>query len=198
MKLSISTGNIKMGLIPSISLPPVITCKHCETCAKQCYALRMCKRYKSVKNAYDRNLELLNTNRDSYFLQVKAAAMLSRYFRFHVSGDIIDIDYLDRMVKVARELKGTEFLCFTKNYEDVNEYFETHRKPKNLHLIFSLPFDGSKIENKHNLPTAAVIFKGQDVPKNYKMCGGNCTECANTCGGCWTLKNGETIAFNKH
>jgi hypothetical protein len=196
--ISISTGNKKMGQIPSVSLPPVVTCKNCSTCAKKCYAAKLCRIYKTVREAYDRNLEILKEDRDSYFFQVKAAAITSRYFRFHVSGDIIDADYLDRMVKLARELKGTEFLAFTKNYEDVNEYFTTHKKPKNLHLIFSLPFTGAKIENPHNLPQAAVILKGQTPDENWKICGGNCTECACKGVGCWELKKGETIAFYEH
>lgn len=196
--ISISTGNKKMGQIPSVSLPPVVTCKNCSTCAKKCYAAKLCRIYKTVREAYDRNLEILKEDRDSYFFQVKAAAITSRYFRFHVSGDIIDADYLDRMVKLARELKGTEFLAFTKNYEDVNEYFTAHKKPKNLHLIFSLPFTGAKIENPHNLPQAAVILKGQTPDENWKICGGNCTECACKGVGCWELKKGETIAFYEH
>lgn len=197
-KVSISNGNRKMGQIPSVSLPPVITCKNCSTCAKKCYAAKLCRIYKSVREAYNNNLEILKADRDSYFLQVKAAATMSRYFRFHVSGDIIDSDYLDRMVKIARELKGTEFLAFTKNYEDVNAYFETHKKPRNLHLIFSLPFTGATINNPHNLPTAAVIMKGSEPDPNWKICGGNCSECACQGVGCWELKKGETIAFYEH
>lgn len=196
--VSISTGNKKMGAIPSVSLPPIITCKNCSTCAKKCYAAKLCRLYPTVKAAYDRNLEILTNDRDSYFLQVKAAAMVTRYFRYHVSGDIIDIDYLDRMVKIARELKGTEFLAFTKNYQVVNKYFENHKKPANLHLIFSIPFDGAKIPNPHNMPTAAVILKGSEPAENWKVCGGNCTECACKGVGCWELKKGETIAFYEH
>lgn len=205
LKVSISAKNSKMGPIPSVSLPPVITCKHWETCKNAkgkfcCYAMRMYKNKArgSIRAAWDRNFEILNTDRDSYFCQIKAAAMVTRFFRWHVSGDIVDIDYLDRMVKIARELKNTEFLAFTKNYEDVNEYFQSHKKPANLHLIFSLPFDGAKIDNPHNLPTAAVILKGQEPKEEYKICGGNCTECACRGVGCWQLKKGETIAFNEH
>lgn len=197
-RVSISTGNKKMGAIPSVSLPPIITCKNCSTCAKKCYAAKLCRIYPSVKAAYENNLEILKNDRDTYFLQVKAAASMTRFFRFHVSGDIIDTDYLDRMVKMARELKGTEFLAFTKNYDDVNKYFENHKKPANLHLIFSLPFTGAEIENPHNLPMAAVILKGSEPEKNWKVCGGNCSECACRGVGCWELKKGETIAFYEH
>lgn len=197
-KVSISNGNRKMGQIPSVSLPPIITCKNCESCAKKCYAAKLCRIYPTVKASYDRNLEILRSDRNAYFTQVKATAMVSRYFRFHVSGDIIDEDYLDRMNRMARELKGTEFLCFTKNYNDVNRYYETHKKPRNLHLIMSFPFSGVKISNPHNLPTAAVIMKGQEPEKGWKVCGGNCTECACQGVGCWELKKGETISFYEH
>ena len=203
-QVSISKGNNKMGFIKSVSLPPVTTCPNWKHCMKDgkliCYAVGMYKNKKfgSIKKAYDRNLEILQADRESYFLQIKAAAIMERFFRYHVSGDIIDADYLDRMVKLARELKNTTFLAFTKNYEDVNAYFDHHRQPRNLKIIFSLPFEGATIENPHNLPTAAVILKGKDPEDNWKICGGNCQECACRGVGCWELKKGETIAFHEH
>ena len=197
-KVSISTGNKKMGAIPSVSLPPVVTCHNCDSCAKKCYAVKLMRIYKSVQKAYYNNLDILKEDRNAYFLQVKASAMTTRFFRFHVSGDIVDIDYLDRMVKLARDCKKTEFLAFTKNYDDVNNYFSNHRKPKNLHLIFSSPFDGAMIPNPHNFPTAAVILKGQTPNPSHKICGGNCSACACQGVGCWELKKGETIAFYEH
>ena len=198
-KVSISTGNRKMGAIPSVSLPPIVTCKHCESCAGLCYAAKLCRIYKTVRESYDRNHKILIENRAGYFSQVKAAAMLTNYFRWHVSGDIVDADYLHNMCKVARACKDTKFLCFTKNYEDVNRYFSAgYKKPRNLQMIFSLPFDGAAIDNPHNLPTAAVIMKGTTPDPNYKICGGNCSECACRGVGCWELKKGETIGFYQH
>ena len=197
-KISISRGNSKMGAIPSISLPPITTCKNCATCAKKCYANKLYKLYPSVKTAYDNNLRIVTEDRQSYFEQVKNTAMFTTFFRWHVSGDILDVDYLDNMNKVARQCKATRFLAFTKNYEDVNDYYKTHKKPRNLQIIFSIPFDGAEIDNPHNLPTAAVILKGQEPKNNYKICGGNCSECACKGVGCWELKKGETIAFYEH
>ena len=204
-QVSISNGNDKMGKIKSVSLPPIVTCPNWRLCLNAagkhiCYAERMYKNKKhgSVKRAWDRNLAILESDRDLYFFQVKAAAIMERFFRFHVSGDIIDQDYLHRMCKLARECKHTTFMAFTKNYKDVNAYFENHRQPKNLKIIFSLPFDNSQIENPHNLPTAAVILKGTTPADNWKICGGNCQECACRGVGCWELKKGETIAFDEH
>ena len=198
LKVSISKGNRKMGAIPSVSLPPVVTCHNCETCAKKCYAVKLARIYKTTRDAWNCNFDILWHDRDNYFNQVTAAAMISGFFRFHVSGDIVDIDYLDRMCKTARKCKNTRFLAFTKNYRDVNTYLMNHKKPRNLQLIFSLPFNGAKIDNPHNLPTAAVILKGTEPAPDYKICGGNCTECACRGVGCWELKKGEIIAFYEH
>lgn len=204
-QVSISKQNDKLGRIFSVSLPPITTCKNWQLCRNAdgkliCYAVRMYKnkQRKSIAAAWERNLDILQADRKSYFQQVKTAAMLQRFFRWHVSGDIVDIDYLDNMVKIARECKGTTFMAFTKNYEDVNAYFAKHRKPKNLKIIFSLPFDNAPIDNPHNLPTAAVILKGTEPAENWKICGGCCEECACRGCGCWELKNGETIAFDEH
>ena len=200
MNVSISKGNSKMGAISSVSLPACTTCNPDAPCFKKCYALRLARRYKTVAGAYDRNLEILNNSPDTYWLQVKAAAITTRFFRYHVSGDIPNIDYFVYMVKTALDLPNTTFLAFTKQYHIVNEYITTFGAdaiPQNLKIIFSNWGDW-KCENPHNLPTCEVILKGSEPAENWKICGGNCTECACRGIGCWELKNGETIAIYEH
>ena len=106
-KLSISPGNMKLGVIPSVSLPACITCNPDAPCFKKCYAARITRRYKQSRDAYARNLEILNTDPGAYWLQIKAAAMVTRFFRYHVSGDIPNALYLINMVQLARELPNT-------------------------------------------------------------------------------------------
>ena len=195
--VSISKGNSKMGFIPSVSLPPIVTCAHGCTCAKKCYAAKLCRIYGTVRKAYARNLDILKNDMDNYFTQVKAAAMVSKYFRFHVSGDIPDMNYLDRMVKLAQELPGTTFLAFTKQYNFINNFLQYAAIPDNLKIIFS-EWPGMHMENPHNLPVAHVIFKGHEPADDWKICGGNCSECACRGVGCWELKKGEHIAFYEH
>lgn len=196
--VSISKGNTKMGAVPSVSLPPIITCPENAPCAKLCYAAKLCRLRTSVRQAYDRNYNILNSNPELYWLQVKAAAQMVRYFRYHVSGDIPNPEYFCNMVKLAEELPHTTFLAFTKRYSTVNDFINNGGViPPNLKIIFSewglLP-----VPNPHNLPTAAVIFKNTEPAENWKICGGNCAECANCGIGCWELKHGETIAFYQH
>lgn len=197
-KISISPGNTKMGAIPSVSLPPVLTCAAGCACAGKCYAARMCRIRKSVAAAYNRNLSILENDPAAYWLQVKAAAMVTKYFRFHVAGDIVDTEYLRQMCAVAEFTGSAQILAFTKKYDLVNEYISQGGTiPANLHLIFS-EWPGMAMENPYNFPVAHVIFKGQQPADNWKICGGNCAECACQGVGCWELRSGEHIAFYEH
>ena len=202
MKVSISKGNNKMGAIPSVSLPPVITCPKGAPCAAKCYAAKLCRIYPSVRAAYQNNLDILNENWNEYWQQVRAAVSVARFFRFHVSGDIPNAAYFKEMVITAIQNPHTQILAFTKQYDIVNNYIDVFGAlPENLRIIFSR-WDSAwnvHIHNPHNLPMSAVIFK--DVKNQIefeKICGGNCTECACQGIGCWELKNGETIAFYEH
>lgn len=197
-RVSISPGNSKMGAISSVSLPPVVTCPRGVPCAAKCYAAKLCRIYATVRNAYARNLEILRTDPGEYWRQVEAAARMARYFRFHVSGDIPNGEYFAEMVALARRVSRCEFLAFTKNYAVVNEWIGNGGQiPDNLHIIFS-EWAGMTTPNPHNLPTAAVIFRGEEPRDDWKICGGNCAECACRGVGCWELKSGETIAFYEH
>lgn len=199
MSVSISKGNEKMGAIQSVSLPSGLTCIECE-CNKKCYARRLERRRKSVREAYRNNLTILTTEPDTYWREVEAAVMLSRYFRFHVSGDIPDSMYFAHMVDIACRNGHCEILCFTKKYSIVNKFLDSGGKlPKNLHMIFSA-WVGLEMDNPFNLPEAHVRYRDgtTTASKTAKECNGNCTECAVTDGGCWSLKNGEQVVFNEH
>lgn len=197
-QVSISKGNAKMGAIPSVSLPACITCNPSAPCFKKCYAVKLARRYKTVSTAYERNLHILNNDPSAYWVQVKAAASMSRFFRFHVSGDIPNLEYFNYMVQCAAELPNTNFLAFTKQYNIVNTYLNNGGViPSNLKIIFS-NWGAWKCENPHGLPECEIILKGNEPAPDWKICGGNCTECACRGIGCWELKNGETIAIYEH
>jgi hypothetical protein len=197
-KITISKGNKKMGAIPSVSLPPCTTCNPSAPCFKKCYALKIARLYKNVKNSYDNNLQVLNASPDSYWLQVKAAAVVVRYFRYHVSGDIPNGEYFEQMIQLANELPKTNFLAFTKQYTIVNEYLNKGGEiPENLKIIFS-NWGAWKCSNPYSLPVCEIVFKGEQPCDGWKVCGGNCTECACRGIGCWELKYGQTLAISEH
>ena len=199
--VSISRGNSKMGSISSLSLPPIITCSKeaCKLCGKKCYALKIARLRKSVHDAYQRNLNILINEPDKFWREVNAALATSRFFRFHVSGDIYNDDYFANMVNLAKKNSHCEILCFTKKFDIVNRYLEKHRLPKNLHIIFS-GWKGLTINNPNNLPEAHVLFRdGYTTAKDgAKFCSGNCYECSVSMANCWSLKKSEQIIFKEH
>ena len=128
--VSISAGNIKMGDILSISLPAVVTCRPDAPCFQKCYARKMCAYRETVRAAYERNLDIYRNNPESYWVQLRAHCSMVSAFRFHVSGDIPDIGYLQGMIKLARDCKNCQFLAFTKRAEWVNDKISALKKQK--------------------------------------------------------------------
>ena len=197
--VKISKGNSKLGAIPSVSLPSIKTCRQCA-CREKCYAQKLERLRPAVRNAYQHNLEVLLKEPETYWREVEASVMMSRFFRFHVSGDIPNQEYLANMVAVAGRNSHCEILCFTKRYEMVNEFIEKNGElPSNLHMIFS-GWIGLDMVNPFSLPEAHVRYRdGSTTARDDAVeCGGNCTECALTEGGCWNLQKGQQVVFNEH
>lgn len=90
-----------MGSIPSVSLPAGITCRQDCECRKKCYAKKLERIRKRVREAYQSNYELLINKPNTYWREVEASIMMSRFFRFHVSGDIPNEEYLIHMIEIA-------------------------------------------------------------------------------------------------
>lgn len=117
-KVHISTGISKLGeTIPTVSLPPILTCRHDAPCTKLCYATHGRFRFKNVKDALQRNLDIWQQDPDGFFNQIHCflTAIPYRYFRWFSAGDIPDADFLRRMCRLAQQHTATSFLCFTKS-----------------------------------------------------------------------------------
>lgn len=200
MMLKVSPGNSKMGVIPSVSLPAIATCRNDCECNKLCYGNKLERLRPSVRNAYQNNLDLLQKYPETFWREVEATIMMSRYFRFHVSGDIPFSGYFRHMCDIASRNTHCEILCFTKKYEIVNDYLASGKEiPDNLHIIFSawryLPMD-----NPYRLPEAHVLYKdgSTTADETALLCTGNCSQCARLNGGCWSLKEGQQILLKQH
>ena len=197
VSVSISTGNVKMGRIPSVSLAPILTCHNCAGCSRSCYALKGLGCRSTVRNAYAKNTVMAECFPDSYWMQVSAAMSVSRFFRFHVAGDIPSRDYLSRMISAAAGNPHCQILCFTKCYDLVNAWIDEHWSiPENLHLIYSA-WPGLEMENPYGLPVAHYIPKGED-PGDIPLCTDNCETCAAAGTGCWAMEPGDCVGFKHH
>lgn len=200
MNVKISNGNSKMGKIPSVSFPSLLTCIKCD-CNKICYAHKLEKLRPSVRQSYLHNWNLYKSDRETYWREIEATIMLSRFFRFHVSGDIPDQDYIHRMIDVANRHQHCEILCFTKKFDMCNKEISERKGelPNNLHLIYS-GWKNLKMKNPYNLPEAHVRYRDGTTTAMEEAieCDGDCTECAITDSGCWVLEKGEQVVFTQH
>lgn len=199
--MKVTNGNTKLSSsIPSINLPAGITCRADAPCKKECYARKGNFAYRPVKECYTNNLNHYLKDPTGYFDEIikffNQPLAIYRYARWHSSGDIVDMQYLNGMCRVAHKCKRTKFLCFTKKYELVNKYLDNDGCiPPNLHIVFSGWDKDWTFDNPYNLPTAYVRFKNDD--RNFskaKECSGKCYECV----ACWKLKKGQMVVFDKH
>ena len=200
LRVRISAANSKMGNVASVSTLPYITCPACcsETCGAKCYAAKLAALRPSVLKSYAINTAIAMLRPDIYWAQVNAAAMAVRFFRFHVSGDILNAKYFANMVEVARNNPSTQILRFTKRFAIVNEWIDANGElPSNLHIMFSGWTNLTPV-NPHSMPETNVIPRGEAAKEGWTLCGGNCFECACAGVGCWTAKRGDVIAFNMH
>lgn len=200
-KLTISTGNSKLGNIPNVSLPPGLTCRKntpCFTC-KTCYALRHAWiPYPQVRKAWQGNYNLWLKKPDEFREQLWA--WLNKHkpdrFRWHVGGDIPDIAYLYTIARTAGYFPGIKFLCFTKKYEIVADS-QALVFPTNLNLVLSMWPGLDNPLKQRTFPRGWMRDpKSPDtrIPKDATTCPGSCK----TCSLCWDLKPRESVVFDKH
>lgn len=206
IKMAISTGNRKIGRVMNVSLPPIATCANCRECMHYCYDVKACLQYPdTVIDARVRNLPILLKDREEYFSRIDAAMARRRknkYFRWHVAGDIIDIDYFNRMINNARRHPNFVIWTYTKNYAVVNTWIAANggtrdALPANLHIMFS-EWRGLEMINPYGLPEFRVVFKADESkpdPARVHYCPGNCDICKAACRGCVA---GETTYCNEH
>lgn len=202
LSVTISHGNSKMGEVASVSLLPFNTypgrCK--DTCGVKCYAAKIANVYTSVRESYARNTAIATLRLDVFWSAVDSACKAVRFFRFHVSGDIPAAGYFAKMIDTARNNSHCEILVFTKSYEVVNTWIASNGSdalPGNLHILFS-GWSNLKPINPYNLPETNVFKAEQDIKPDWKICGGNCFNCACRGVGCWQAGRGDTIAFKMH
>ena len=194
----ITTQNSKLGgMIAQVNMPYLKTCREDAPCKSGCYCAKGNLNYPSVRKSHMDKYKLYKSNPEAFFNMISAELDMVpyRFFRWHSSGDIPDIKYLGLMCKLARKHKGTRFLCYTKKWEMVNVYFDSHRKPSNLVIVLS-NWGNWRVVNPHNFPESFVDFGNGDVPDMAYRCGGSCAECPGT--HCWFMHYGDLVVFEKH
>jgi len=190
--------NRKLGAtIASINLPAITTCRADAPCKHDCYASHGTFKYKNVANCYNENLRMIKEDIKQAEKDILSQLPLMGFCRIHASGDFVNKEYFEMLIRIAKTAKHVKFMAFTKKYELVNEWIAEHGNlPKNFKIIFSAWYTDWTFENPYNLPIAYIYDKKTDnkIPKNAIPCGGSCQQCM----ACWMLKKRQCVVFNKH
>lgn len=202
MKISISTGNMKLGTIPSFSLPPGLACRPDAPCYKSgaCYALKGWRLYPEVRTAWRRNLKILKSKDgyDKFWTQMREWLGKHRpdRFRIHVAGDFLDGQYLGYWNAIALQFSDIKFLAFTKRYDLMTNGWEGLLAPNFKIVVSRWPGLGCDLD-----PTIWPMAWMDDpkyhdvyIPRNAKCCSGSCM----TCARCWNMRPGQHVVFHRH
>jgi hypothetical protein len=206
-KVKLTKGNTKLGRCQNVSLPP---CKSCDTslpCFKSfCYGQRFYKLREGCRAAWENNWKMVVTDRVEYFVQILAAIWRGQdlknpitLFRWHVAGDIPDMDYLREIYKTAEYTPGVKHWVFSKKFTLLaNARKARWVKPDNLTIIASA-WPGVKMPAivRKNYPVAWMLDpKDPDprIPAEAQECPGKC----DVCGLCFAMKPGESVFFRRH
>ena len=206
-RVHISKGNRKIGRVLNVSTVPVMDCKNCKECKSICYAIgSYIQHTNSVVPAWTDNSYFARNDRKAYFEEIRKACAkrkANKYFRWHVAGEIIDMDYFESMIAIAKEFPDFKFWTYTKMYDLVNFYVMLHGDnkeqaiPENLVVMFS-EWRGMEMYNPYGFPEFRVVFHNDEVkpdPKQVWFCPGNCDSCKMANRGCVA---GETTYCNEH
>ena len=174
-----------------------IPAKECKTGAKlrlvqgsvcyDCYALKGCYVFKVVQDAQYRRLKAIYT---APWVQAMAHLINSKkpdVFRWHDSGDVQDLEHLNKIYEVCRLTPSKRHWMPTREAW-VKDHLD--RCPSNLVIRFSAPMVD------HEAPaswpnTSTVVTAGATCPSAKQ--GNICADCRN----CWN-KEIKNISYGKH
>lgn len=204
VKLSVSTGNRKIGKCLNLSTMPGLSCGNSTACLDTCYAIRSATYYRTCIKAWSKNLYMVRHHLADTFCQMDAKMSRrksEKYLRLHVAGELESADELEMFIGLARLHPEYQCWTYTKMYKIVNDYLDAHDLPENCHIMFSAW--GVKmakcISNPHHLPIFLTVLEGEEIPDGWDKCPGRCDECKaehstdGKCHGCIGGKNTYTL-----
>ncbi len=184
-----------------------ISAKYCKTgqklrkvpgsvCSK-CYALKGRYSFAKVRNALERRFAGMSNPRWAEAMAFLVGKMeKSGYFRFFDSGDLADVDSLDKIVKVCRLNPGISFWLPTREYSIVASWVSANGAfPSNLTVrLSSMMLDGAppvSIAARLGVHTSSVMTEDFTCPAPKQ--GGKCGDCR----ACWD-KAVANVGYKKH
>jgi hypothetical protein len=174
-----------------------IPAKECKTGAKLrlipnsvcegCYALKGCYVFKVVQEAQYKRLEAIQHPDWVLAMATLINSKKPDVFRWHDSGDVQDLDHLNKIFEVCRATPAKRHWMPTREAW-IKDHMEA--APANLVVRFSSPMvDQGPVKSWANTSTVSTKSRSCPAPDNNNECG--------SCRACWDplVKN---IEYGKH
>ena len=154
-----------------------------KTVCHRCYAMRGRYLFPVVERAMERRFASLSHPR--WVEAVTALIMRSgdAHFRWHDSGDIQNLDHLQNIVTVARNLPRVKFWLPTREYQTVEVYRRMGGQiPRNLCIRYSAHMVDGPPPLRYGLPVSTVSSKPGVAHAGAHQCPAHAQ--GNKCGHC--------------
>ena len=174
-----------------------IPAKECKTGAKLrlikdsvcegCYALKGCYVFKVVQEAQYKRLEAIQHPDWVLAMATLINSKKPDVFRWHDSGDVQDVDHLEKIFEVCKLTPSKRHWMPTREAW-IKDHM--HKAPANLVVRFSSPMiDQGPVKSWANTSTVSTKSRTCPAPDNNNECG--------SCRACWDplVKN---IEYGKH
>ena len=192
---SLVGGLSKPSKMPGWSIG--IPAKECKTGSKlrqvkgstcyNCYALKGCYVFKVVQDAQYKRLEAIKSPLWVAAMTILINSKKSKWFRWHDSGDVQDLNHLNKIYDVCRLTPGIKHWMPTREAWIMDH---VPRAPDNLIIRFSVPMiDQEPAGSWPN--TSTVVTAGATCPSSKQ--GNQCLDCRN----CWNKKI-KNVSYGKH
>ena len=151
-----------------------------------CYALKGCYVFKVVQDAQYRRLKALKKKLWVFAMVTLINSKKSDVFRWHDSGDVQDLDHLNKIFEVCKLTPDTKHWMPTREAW-IKDHLDS--KPANLVIRFSPPMIGQ--ENTTWPNSSMVVLKDASCPAPSQ--GGKCGDCRQ----CWD-PSVKVVSYGKH
>jgi len=152
-----------------------------------CYALKGCYVFKVVQEAQYKRLEAIQHPDWVLAMATLINSKKPDVFRWHDSGDVQDVDHLEKIFEVCRLTPNKRHWMPTREAW-IKDHM--HKAPANLVVRFSSPMiDQGPVKSWANTSTVSTKSRSCPAPDNNNECG--------SCRACWDplVKN---IEYGKH
>jgi len=152
-----------------------------------CYALKGCYVFDIVQKAQYKRLEAINHPDWVLAMATLINSKKPDVFRWHDSGDVQDLQHLEKIFEVCRLTPSKRHWMPTRE-----AWIKDHMKdaPANLVVRFSSPMiDQGPVKSWANTSTVSTKSRTCPAPDNNNECG--------SCRACWD-PNVKNIEYGKH